>query len=62
MAATRSAGGGLDHGLPFEGRMPLRRRGRPFPSLKRERTSSERGSPGRTQPRWLLSVPSEVVL
>ena len=41
-------------------RMPLRRRGRPLPSLKRERTSSERGSPGRSQPRWLLSVLVEV--
>ncbi len=56
MAAMRFAVGGVDQGLPLEGRMPLRRRGRPFPSLKRDRTSSERGSPGRTQPRWLLSV------
>ncbi len=56
MAAMRWEAGAADHGLPLEGRMPLRSRGRPCPSLKRERTSSERGSPGRTQPRWLLSV------
>ena len=42
--------------------MPLRRRERPRPSLKRERTSSERGSPGRTQPRWLLSMLVEPVV
>lgn len=62
MAATRSAhGGAAQEALPLEereeeeeeeeGRMPLRRSGSPFPSLKRERTSSERGSPGRSQPR-----------
>ena len=56
MLATRAAGGGADQGLPAGGRMPLSMRGRPCPSLKRERTSSERGSPGRTQPKWLLSV------
>ena len=60
MAATRSAhGGAAQEALPLEereeeeeeGRMPLRRSGSPFPSLKSERTSSERGSPGRSQPR-----------
>lgn len=59
MAATRSAHGGTaQEALPLEereeeeeGRMPLRRSGSPFPSLKSERTSSERGSPGRSQPR-----------
>ena len=61
MEATSSGGGGVEQGLPSEGRMPLRRRGRPFPSLKSERTSSERGSPGRNQPRWLLSEASGVM-
>ena len=58
----RWAAGGADQGLPFEGRIPLRRRERPWPSLKSERTSSERGSPGRTQPRFLLSVPLGLVV
>jgi len=58
----RSAGGLVDQDLPLRGRIPLRRRGRPWPSLKRERTSSERGSPGRSQPRWLLSVEVGVVV
>lgn len=57
MVAMRWAAGGVDQGLLLEGRMPLSRRGRPCPSLKREMTSSERGSPGRTQPRWPLTVP-----
>jgi hypothetical protein len=34
---------------------PLSSSGRPIPSLKRARTSSERGSPGRTQPRFVVS-------
>ena len=62
MLAMRGAGGGVDQGVPAGGRMPFSRRGRPCPSLKRERTSSERGSPGRTQPRWLLSVAVAVAL
>lgn len=56
MKATRSGEGGEYGDAEAEGRIPFRRRGRPFPSLKSERTSSERGSPGRTQPRWELSV------
>lgn len=34
------------------GEKPLRRSESPFPSLKREMTSSERGSPGWRKPRF----------
>ena len=67
MAAMLSGDGRLEHEdlwlwselnreAGAEGRMPFNRSGSPLPSLKVERTSSERGSPGRIHPRWLQSV------
>lgn len=56
MDATRSGDGGLTAlallicPLVVGGR-PISSNESPLPSLKRDRTSSERGSPGRTQPR-----------
>lgn len=55
MAATR-AGSGRAKGCSFAEGRPLRRSGRPVFSLKSERMSSERGSPGRTQPRPVRSI------
>lgn len=57
----RAAEGASDHELlgledDRDGRRPFKTRGRPEPSLNKERTSSERGSPGITQPRRVRSV------
>lgn len=57
MAAISAADGGTNHsdcGVVVSG-SPFSSSGIPLPSLNKESTSSERGSPGRTHPRFVLS-------